>query len=138
MVLVVAGVIFLVIGSYFGWIQWQLTNKIGTGYAFARLTSKNYKQNVKVRTGRTVKKTAKDFTDFVYTYSVNGKEYKIKGSALTSPRNLPQMPSVIYLIKAPHHGQIPGYSMDNSLLFALLGIGEGAFILIIGLVLLLF
>ena len=105
MELLYLGIFFLAIGLYFGWIQWRLHHRIGTGTVMAKLIVWKYKQNVKMCSGKSSTKNYRHYTTYEYNYSLNNKEYKIKGSAPTVPGDLPKQVTVVYISNAPYDSQ---------------------------------
>ena len=51
------------------------------------------------------------WTQFPYSYTVNGKTYKKSGSAAKSPRQLAYQPSVVYLKWMPRYAFVRGLTV---------------------------
>ena len=102
------GTAFLLIGVFQIWALTQYRNKKTISSTTAKLIKTKCKKNADVRVGggfRTRK--VPYWTEYIYVYTKNDKQYKIKGGIARAPGNLPKMPTVVYLTKFPRHGYIP-------------------------------
>lgn len=66
------------------------------------------KKNVRVRKHGTsgLYVTVPHSSTGTYVYTVNGKEYRLKGWQHVAPGKLPKMPRVVYLIHNPRHAYL--------------------------------
>lgn len=98
-------VILLLGGSWNLFLLLLFLRKDQRGTTLARLIRVQSRKNVPVRRrgARGPTFTAPNSSTGTYSYTVAGKDYRLKGWQLTAPGQLPKMPRVVYLKRFPRH-----------------------------------
>lgn len=68
-----------------------------------KLIRTNHTKNVRVRKSPTKTVVAPHSTKFVYSYTVGTRTYYVSGSALKTPKQLPNCPRIVYMKKIPRY-----------------------------------
>ena len=103
----IPGLWFLFLWLY-GLFPGTTKNTVGT------LAGTHTRKNVRTRSGYTFKR----ITDYKYTYTVNEKNYKIKGRGYHTRKYVPRKVTVVYLQGFPRCAYIEDYTGTRELILA--------------------
>lgn len=110
----VIGGIFLVPGLWFLFLWLYGLFPGTTKTTVGTLARSHTMKNVRTRSGRVIKR----ITDYTYTYTVNGKLRKIKGSGYHTRRYVPKKVTVVYLRGFPRCAYIEDFTGTRELILA--------------------
>ena len=103
----VLSVVYLIPGIYQIYIGILCKNEENLHFTLGRRVSTKTVRNV-YEPGTWKRKKLPHYTHFTYEYAVDGKTYRLQGSAGVAPGKLPGCPRVIYLKKHPKFSKIQG------------------------------
>ena len=103
----ILGILLIPAGLYYWLLVILSRNPANLSSAAATLTQASGYKNVRGYHGRGI---VKNQTQYVYTYTVDGKVYRHKGRVNRHRRTLPQRVTIVYLTRFPRHGGIDAFS----------------------------
>ena len=86
------GISASLVGLFFLFLALRSRNPQNLVEVTGELTNRNHFKNAKIRFY-----TVKNLVEYTYSYVVNGKQYHLKGSQQTHPRNLRKRKTIVYL-----------------------------------------
>jgi hypothetical protein len=101
--MLVLGIYYVALGVYFCFPQ-------SRAYALGKLERAKGEKNVRVRDVRRFV-VVPHWTQYTYSYTVNGKTYKKSGADAQSPRQLPNRPRVVYMKWMPRYAFVSGLTV---------------------------
>lgn len=103
--ILISGIIVLSVGLYFLVLAIRSRDPKHLQTTVGTLTKTSGFKNFQTRYG-----LIRNLTDYTYTYSVNGKDYRISGSYPKHRRFVPKKVEIIYLIGFPRRAYIGEYT----------------------------
>lgn len=125
-ILLVLGLFVLLLGLFFLWLALRGRNPKNQAVTVGELTYVHGMKNVKVKTH-----TVKNMTDYCYTYTVNGKQYRMAGTRWTHPRKLLNRITIVYQKGFPKVAYVDHYTGDNERMLAIFLLALGVICLAI-------
>ena len=103
----------LILGSYYIAIGILFCFPKNRAYTLGKLEKTKGAKNVHIRAVGSKYRTVvvPHWTNFTYSYTVNGKTYKTSGSVANSPKQLPYRPSIVYIKRMPRYAFVRGLTM---------------------------
>ena len=100
------GIYYIVLGVYFCFPQ-------SRAYALGRLEQVKGKKNVRIHPVGSRRRTviAPHWTQYTYSYTVNGKTYKKSAADAKSPKQLVYRPRVVYMKWMPRYAFVSGLTV---------------------------
>lgn len=107
LVFLILGILLIPAGLFYWLLVILSRNPANLSTAAGTLTQASGYKNVRGCHGRGI---IKNQTEYVYTYTVDGKVYRHKGRVNRHKRTIPQRVTIVYLTRFPRHSGIDAFT----------------------------